>query len=299
MTDIDMRAVADDFALERFPTAHGPELKYRDYSPHGSEETAAPVLCLPGLTRNAKDFEELAPRIAATGRRVLAPDLRGRGLSDPDPDPSRYLPETYAVDMIDLLDALEVPRVVIVGTSLGAIMAMLMARHRPELVAGAVLNDLGAEVDAEGLKRVEAHMAAPRPRFASWEEAAAAFQSVAQPIFPRETGEAFWLAFVRRVMREEPDGGISPDYDPAIAEQVLAGRAVPATLSEAFEALRRKPTLVVRGALSDLLTPEILERMRARKPDLQVVEAEDVGHAPYMTENDVWPTVEAFLSTLR
>lgn len=286
---------AAPFTEHSFVTRDGVTLYYRDYAPVEADRDRAAVICLAGLTRNCRDFEELAPAVAGLGRRVITPDNRGRGRSEADPNPHRYVPATYAHDVIELLEALGVPRAVFIGTSMGALMTMLIARERSDLVGAAVLNDIGPVVDPDGLARIEAYLSAGLPSFASWEEAASAFNEVGRAAFPKQTDDAFWLTFAKRVMREAEPGRIVLDYDPAISTTAQADLLVPPGLWSGFDALADKPALVIRGAVSDLLTPQIAAEMRARKPDLDYAEVPDIGHAPFMTEPAAWAAVSAFL----
>src|SRR5579864_4508779 len=141
------------FVERRWTTPDGLQLSGRDYA-GAAAEARLPVICLHGLTRNARDFEDLAPRIAARGRRVLALDVRGRGQSAWDPQPMRYVPATYAGDVLALLDALGIARAVFIGTSMGGLITMVVGALRPSAVAAAVINDVGPELTPEGLARI-------------------------------------------------------------------------------------------------------------------------------------------------
>ncbi|MCG8442455.1 MAG: alpha/beta hydrolase, partial [Caulobacterales bacterium] len=266
---------------------------YRDYPPT-APEAGAPVLCLHGLTRNERDFEDVAPRIAALGRRVIAASMRGRAGSDPDPDHARYLPVTYVGDMALLLEELGLERVIVVGTSMGGLMAMVMAATAPQSLVAVALNDIGPELAPEGLARIQGYVGGGAP-VTSWAEAAAATRAINGVAFPDETGEEFWLAFARRIFREEAPDRIVLDYDPAISKPVQAGDAAPPDLWPLFEALKPIPTLLVRGALTDLLAPETVAAMKERKPDLEVAEVPRVGHAPLLTEPVAWEALERFI----
>src|ERR1700761_9014972 len=150
------RERADHIWADRFWTGAGPGslvLHARDYAA-ACGQARAPVVCLHGLTRNARDFEALAPRLAARGRRVLAVDVRGRGRSAWDPDPSRYVPATYALDVLALMDALAIARAVFIGTSMGGRITMVVGALRPAAIAAAVINDVGPELAPEGLARI-------------------------------------------------------------------------------------------------------------------------------------------------
>ena len=145
------------------PLPTGPFVYARDYAAMAGR---LPVVCLHGLTRNSADFEAVAPKIAALGRRVIAIDARGRGRSDNDPDATRYRPDVYVGDVLHVLDTLGIPRAVFLGTSMGGIMTMLAATIAPDRIAAAILNDIGAEVDPAGLKRIASYVGKAGP-FAS------------------------------------------------------------------------------------------------------------------------------------
>lgn len=279
-----------------FTTADGPKIHYRDYAPVGAV-TGVPVLCLHGLTRNVKDFEDLAPLLAGMGRRVIVASQRGRGLSDPDPVVERYHPLTYSIDMLGLLTELDIPKAVFVGTSMGGLMTMIIASQNPESLAGAVLNDIGPELAEAGLDRIKANTASREP-VTRWEEAADRSKQVNLACFPnRENDDAFWLDFAQRCWGERADGKIALEYDGAIIDQ-LGKDGAPPDLWGLWDAFGPIPTLLVRGAITDLITPETVAEMTRRKPDLQVVEVAGVGHAPFMTEDDAWPGIKKFVSGL-
>ncbi|HKT52983.1 MAG TPA: alpha/beta hydrolase [Caulobacteraceae bacterium] len=286
------------FSERYFTTSDGPRIHYRDYPATGTAR-GAPALCLHGLTRNETDFEDLAPMIAAQGRRVIAATQRGRGLSDHDPKPEHYLPAVYAGDMLSLLGSLGIDRAVFVGTSMGGIMTMLTAAAAPQRLAAAVLNDIGPVLDPAGLARIRSYTGVARPA-QSWAESAAIARELNQGAFPSETGEAFWLTVARRTFREAAPGRLELDYDPLIARGVQPPPEAPAgpepDLWRLFDALKPIPTLVIRGALSDLLATGTLEEMKRRKPDLATAEVPDVGHAPYMTEPAAWAALRGFLA---
>lgn len=263
-----------------FNSADGVRLHYRDYAgPHDKP----PILCLHGLTRNARDFEAVAARYAGDWR-VIALDFRGRGGSAADPDPSRYNPKSYAADVLKLLDQLGIADAVFVGTSLGGIVTMVVAAQFEERVAGALLNDVGPELAPEGIARILDYVGQP-VRYADWSEAAAALMARSGNVHPT-LDLAGWEVFARRTMREAKDGGIVYDYDMAIAEpfkSALAGQA--ADPWPLLDALKGRPVTILRGALTDLLTAEAAQKMVARLgQDAVLVEVPDVGHAPTYDE---------------
>lgn len=272
-------------------------LYVRDYAPL-LPETGLPVICLHGLTRNSRDFEIVAPRIAALGRRVLAVDMRGRGQSANDPDPAHYVPAVYAQDVMHLMDTLEIPRAVFVGTSMGGLITLVIAANAPDRIAASVLNDVGPVLSIEGLSRIAGYVGRVQP-VESWEEAAGAVRAVNGSAFPeRLDDDAFWLAFARRTFRERDDGKLEFDYDPhiALAFADFDEEAPPPDLTPLFDALAQKPMLSVRGAISDLFSEEAVAFMRERKPDLDTVTVEAIGHAPMLDEPEAWDALLNFLA---
>jgi pimeloyl-ACP methyl ester carboxylesterase len=277
---------------ERLVTAKdGLSLYVRDYAPitpsHG-----LPVLCLHGLTRNSRDFELVAPRIASLGRRVLAPDMRGRGASARDANPDHYAPAVYVGDVVTMLDALGIKQVAIVGTSMGGIIAMLMAAMAPGRIAATVLNDVGPVLEESGLKRIASYVGKAM-EFATWDEAIAAVRASQATAFPK-ADDAFWARFARRVCRQTAGGKIAYDYDPQIARP-FANTAAP-DMTPLFEALSKAPVLTVRGALSDLLSDEGIALMRIVAPDMPAAIVPDVGHAPTLEEPAAWDAIVDFLA---
>lgn len=277
-------------------TADGLALYVRDYPPL-APQTGAPVICLHGLTRNSRDFEIVAPRIAALGRRVVAPDMRGRGRSANDPDPAHYVPPVYAQDVLRILDELAVPKAVFVGTSMGGIITMIIGATAPDRIEAAALNDIGAKLGEEGIARIQVYVGRARP-VSNWAEAGEAVKASNLIAFPdRADDSAFWEMMARRTWREREDGKIEVDYDPTIA-LAFAGPDTAPTLdiTPLFQPLTAKPVLIVRGALSDILPPEAITHMRALKPDLAVAEVSRIGHAPNLDEPEAWDALLGFLA---
>lgn len=270
--------------------ADGLRLHYRDY-PGSSDEP--PLLCLHGLTRNVRDFTAFAERYSA-GRRVLALDFRGRGLSDHDPLPARYTPLTYASDVLQLLDQLDIDEAVFVGTSLGGLVTMTVAAMAPQRIAAAILNDVGPELSVEGLERIASYVGKGGP-FGSWDEAAdavARYSGNAHPNF----GHDDWVKMARRICRED-NGRIVLDYDRAIALPFQTkGPAPRVDLWPLFGALAQKPLLVIRGEISDLLSAEALDKMHEVAPDMKSVTVAGVGHAPLLDEPDAVAAIDQFLA---
>ncbi|MET0545271.1 MAG: alpha/beta hydrolase [Caulobacterales bacterium] len=271
----------------------------RDYPASGIASGKAPVICLHGLTRNSKDFEELAPRIAALGRRVVVMDVRGRGRSEYDSMPARYVPPTYAGDGAAWMEDLKIPRAVFVGTSMGGIITMILSALAPGRVAGAVLNDIGPRLEQAALDRIALYVGKPLPPAADWVEAAQRCKAVNGLAFPDES-DAFWMTFARRTYVER-DGGVALDYDPAIAAPFAhtysdQAKKTPAPdLTPFFDALAKKPLLTIRGEISDLFSADGLAYMQSRAPQMRTAIVPNVGHAPYMTEPAAWQAIRAFL----
>lgn len=272
--------------------ADGLRLHYRDYP---GDAGKSPLLCLHGLTRNARDFAEFAERYSPQ-RRVLALDFRGRGSSDRDPLPARYLPLTYAGDVLQLLDQLSIDRAVFVGTSLGGIVTMLIAAMAPERIEAAILNDVGPELSQVGLDWIRSYVG-KGARFSSWDEAARAVAENAGEAHPGfDHGD--WLNMARRLCRED-DGAVVFDYDMAIALPFeTQGPAPQVDMWPLFKALGQRPLVVIRGALSELLTAETLEKMRAAVPGMKSVTVPGVGHAPMLDEPEAVAAIDGFLATL-
>lgn len=275
-----------------FEVPDGLRLHYRDYPGTGDRP---PLLCLPGLTRNARDFAALAERYSP-GFRVIALEFRGRAESDYDPQPARYHPLTYAGDVIQLLDQLSIPQAIFVGTSLGGLVTMTVAMIAPDRIAGAVLNDVGPELKQVGLDRIQRYVGRGLS-FQTWEEAAAAVAESQGPSFPKyQHGD--WLAMARRVCREQ-DGEIIFDYDMAIADvfKPSAGTAS-VDMWPFFNAVAQKPLLVIRGAISELLSSETAAKMRQAAPEAAFVEVPDVGHAPMLDEPAAVRAIDDFLNSV-
>ena len=277
------------FTEHRFTARDGLALYYRDYAFAGNGQAQRPaVLCLPGLTRNSKDFHQPALRW-----RVICPDMRGRGRSPHDPDPANYRVETYLDDMRNLLAVLGLHRVVVIGTSMGGIMAMAMAAVMPTVLAGVVLNDVGAVVPAEPLKPIIDSMRG-RGSFATWDQAVFALRH-GFPDLPADT-DTEWMDLAQATFIEGPDGRIHRDWDLDIVKPLLALPAGDTDLWPYFRALKRVPTGVVRGAKSDILSAEILTAMIHDRPGLIHATVPNVGHPPNLSEQPSKEVIDAVLA---
>ena len=275
-----------------FTVRDGLRLHYRDYA--GASDRP-PLLCLHGLTRNARDWAEFAERYSPRFR-VLALEFRGRAESDYDPVPARYVPLTYAGDVIEMLDQLGIPEAVFVGTSLGGLVMMAIAAMAPQRISAAILNDVGPDVDPAGIGRILTYVGKDM-RFNSWDAAAEAIAANYGASFDRYTHDD-WVRMAKRNCRED-NGEICFDYDMAIAEPFRsAGPAPQVDLWPLFQALGQKPLLVVRGAKSDLLTARTAAKMQSVAPHMKLAVVQGVGHAPELNEPESIAAIDEFLASL-
>lgn len=276
-------------------SSDGLNLHYRNYpGPEGSAK--APVLCLHGLTRNARDFGALAEDLAAT-RRVIVPSMRGRGMSDYAKDSDTYSPVTYVADVEKLLAEQGITRFISIGTSMGGLMTMLMAAMQPGRIAAVVMNDIGPEVDAAGVARISGYVG-KGGSFPTWVHAARGLAEAHGSSFPDYDLDQ-WLELAKRTMVVTQNGRIGYDYDMAIAEPFAKpGNAAPPNLWLAFEALANVPMLLVRGELSDLISPETVKQMGVRNPAMRTVTVPRVGHAPTLDEPEVRAAIHALLDSV-
>ncbi|MEH3106391.1 MAG: alpha/beta hydrolase [Sphingomonas fennica] len=289
-----MAAAADDWTEGRWTAPDGTSLFYRDYP---GDPAVLPLLCLHGLTRNARDSAGLAAR-EAPGRRVIALDFRGRGESAHARDPMRYVPLTYAEDVEGLVAALGLGRIAIVGTSLGGIVAMLLAARRIVALAGVVLNDIGPVLDPAGIARIRGYVGRSGG-WPTWLHAARQLAETHGTFFP-DYGLDDWIGMAKRLCRLTPAGRIVLDYDPRIAEPFRAPEAdTAADLWPLAEALRDLPVLLVRGALSDILAEATAREMAARLPRLETVTIPRIGHAPTLDEPPAAAAIAGFLARLQ
>ena len=279
------------YDAHRFRSADGRlDLHARIYPSDGP-----PLLLMHGLTRNSADFDPLVVHLA--GRyRLVVPDQRGRGLSDWDPDPVNYRPDVYAADMFALLDGLGIGAAGLIGTSMGGLMAMIMGALQPARVPLIVLNDVGARLEVAGLERIQSYVGPSEP-MKSWDEAARACAANNASAFPDFDADD-WLAFARRTCSEMPNG-IMFAYDPAIAQSIKGTQpqTVPAELWPLWDALSALPVLVVRGALSDLLSATTVADMAGRHAGpLVLADIAERGHAPLLDEPLALDAIETFLA---
>lgn len=267
----------------------GLSLHYVEYG----EGDATPVMCLPGLSRNGRDFTELATSLCRR-RSVYCLDFRGRGQSAWDPDPSRYQPPVYVGDVMTLFEVLNLNKVILIGTSLGGIVSAGLCQTIPHRIAGVILNDIGPVIDPAGLARIGQYVGTGTV-WSNWDEAVESIRLINAPVYPDFT-EDQWLAFARQTCKQNEDNSIVQDYDPAIAQAFGKDDAADLDLWPLFETLKSVPGLLIRGALSDLLSAETAEEMTVRLPKLELVTVPNRGHVPTLTEPSAAMAIEAFVA---
>jgi pimeloyl-ACP methyl ester carboxylesterase len=253
------------------------------------------VLCLHGLTRNSRDFDDLALDLQAR-HRVIVPDVRGRGFSARDPNPQNYQPGVYVQDILSLLDTLSEKRAAIIGTSMGGLLAMMMGVGYRGRVSGMVLNDMGPEVDPVGLDRIKGY-AGRLPPPQNWNDAVAQTKFAFAEAWPGLSEER-WSVLARRGYREDASGAVRVDADPMIGEMLRAAPPATANLWPFWKALSGIPILAIRGAHSDILSAATLARMKTENPDLHQLEVAARGHAPLLDEPECLAAIDGFLATL-
>ncbi|WP_380877550.1 alpha/beta hydrolase [Sphingomonas sp. DBB INV C78] len=270
-----------EYSDEYWWSKDGLRLHYRDYA--GGSDGRPPILCIPGLTRNARDFSPVAERLAGAWR-VIAVDLRGRGDSAYAKDPMTYVPLTYLQDLEALLEELKVGRFVVFGTSLGGLLTMLLSATGRDRIAGALLNDVGPVVEPAGLARIRTYVG-KQANWPTWLHAARAIQQTNFAVYPDYEIEQ-WLAMAKRLCRLTPAGRIVYDYDMKIAEplKLPAGDGA-MDMWPAFEALGGRPVGLIRGEHSDVLSAATAAEMARRVDGLDLITVPGIGHAPALDED--------------
>jgi pimeloyl-ACP methyl ester carboxylesterase len=273
-----------------FWSRDGLRLHYRDYP----GPAARPVLlCLPGLTRNASDFDRLAQRLAGRWR-VVAVDLRGRGESAWPRDSLTYVALTYLLDLGLLIEAAAIERFVVLGSSLGGALALQLTTGHRSAMAGVILNDFGPTIAAAGLARLRANVGRGG-NWPTWLHAARDLGARNAAIYPGWS-LADWLGFAKRLCRVTAAGRIILDYDPRIAEPFrLPHGDAGSDLWAAFAALAGLPVLCLRGEFSDVLSAATVAAMAARLPAMTAVTVPGVGHAPCLDEAAAMAAISALL----
>jgi pimeloyl-ACP methyl ester carboxylesterase len=270
----------------------GLRLHYRDYA--GGDAGKPPIICIPGLTRNARDFEGVAARLAGQWR-VICVDLRGRGESAFAKDPMTYVPLTYLQDLEALLRHLAIDRFVLFGTSLGGLLSMLIASAEQGRVEGVLVNDVGPELDEAGIGRIRTYVGRPST-WPTWVHAARDLceaHKVAHPSWSLED----WLVYAKRVAKLSNSGRVVFDYDMRIAEPFkIATPVAGMDMWAAWRSLADVPVLIVRGELSDLFSPATMERMKSELGDAEAVTIPGVGHAPTLEEPEAQAAIDRLLA---
>ncbi|WP_299045909.1 alpha/beta hydrolase [uncultured Tateyamaria sp.] len=271
--------------MSTFQTSDGLTLYFEDAG------EGLPLLCLPGLTRTTRDFQYVTPHLPPC--RLIKMDYRGRGQSQWDPTWQTYSLPVEIRDVMELMDHLSLASVAILGTSRGGLNAMGLAAAAPERVLGAALNDVGPELDADGLAGIMAYLGR-RPAARTHAEAAAALPHVLKGF--RDVPPERWLHEARTHF-VETENGLDITYDPRLRDAVEAGGAVP-DLWPFFDALAGKPLALIRGAGSDLLRAETARKMQDRRPDMVYAEVPGRGHVPFLDEPAVVNAIRTWMGML-
>ncbi len=271
----------------------GLTLHYRDYAGPAGRPA---ILCIPGLTRNARDFEPVAEAFAGKWR-VICVELRGRGESDYARDSSTYVPETYVQDLLALFGQLDLGRVVALGTSLGGILSVLLANIMPQKFVGMIVNDIGPVIEPSGIARIRGYVG-QGGSYPTWMHAARALRETMADAYPDFT-ISDWLRVAKRLMVVSNSGRIGYDYDMRIADRLAEhGEAAPSDLWDAWKSLPDIPKLVIRGELSDILSAETLQRMEADVAGLETLTVARTGHVPTLDEPEVQAAIRKLLDRL-
>jgi len=267
--------MAVNFLEKSFTSRDGLKLYYREYQ--GSNQ---PILCLSGLSRNSKDFHRLALHLQKQGHLVICPDYRGRGKSDYDPNPMNYHPPTYLDDIFQLLTALNIHQVVVIGTSLGGLLAMAMGAAMPSYLKAVILNDVGPDVDKNGLKRIISYLSL-NTKYDSWDKAMDAAKAMFKMVNFANPDD--WQELAEASFKEYPDGKIGCNWDINIIEPLKQNKPTP-DLWPLFYSLKNIPLLTIRGEKSDILNEITLEKMISTNPKMQYITVPKVGHVPSLNE---------------
>jgi pimeloyl-ACP methyl ester carboxylesterase len=277
-----------------YTSSDGLGLYARQYGPDDAERT---IICIPGLTRNSADFAPVCEHLAKQFR-VFAVDLRGRGNSDYDSKPENYHPGTYAIDIITLLDQLSLDSAILIGTSLGGLVSIVLAATAADRVTAAVINDIGPEADEAGLARIKAYVNNAKP-VSDWPEAVAKTKASLGREYP-EFSDHDWQQFSENLYRENAKGVPALAYDPQIAVLLQSPGTPEATdLWPLFQLIQDLPLLLVRGELSDILSRECVAKMQQQLPDMEFLEIPNCGHAPLLSEPSALAAIDHFLSDPR
>ena len=274
--------------MPQFLTSDGLLLHYED------EGAGLAVLCLSGLTRNARDFDFVAPHLA--GVRLIRLDYRGRGQSAWSPDPLTYTVPREAQDVLELMDHLGLAQAAVLGTSRGGLIAMVLAYSHPARLSGVVLNDIGPELDPGGLDVIMGYLGR-HPEAATLDDLAVQRAAAMAAKFPG-VPLARWRQEVTHTHVETPEG-VRINYDPGLREAVIAAGAKGAPdLWPLFDAMAPLPCAVIHGANSDLLSDATVARMAERMPGLIVAHVPDRAHIPFLDEPEALDALNLWLEQM-
>ncbi len=285
-----------EFRVIRYASHDKLSLYARDYAAEG-EAARLPVICVHGLIRNSSDFDELAPWLAARGHRVIVPDIRGRGYSDYDSNAEHYALETYVDDVRMLCELLGIGRAIFIGTSMGGLITMLLSWRSSGLVQAAVINDIGPELDQAGIQRILSYAGQALP-LETWPQAVSYIKTINQAAFP-DNSEVEWEKWARRAFTLNAEGKPALRYDPPIARLLAGGKLQADVTLLKFAFLRlchARACLLVRGEISDLLSPAQVAELSAAAPTLELLTVPGIGHAPMLTEAVVLARLAEFLA---
>lgn len=285
-----------------YQSQDGLKLYARDYrkqfaTAEHTNANAPTIICIPGLTRNSADFHELCVHFMHSFP-IVSVDLRGRGLSEYDPNPSNYLPTTYAEDIQLLIDHLQLSSVVFVGTSLGGFVSLLVAANNPTYLQGLVINDFGPQIETSGLDRIKSYVG-KLPKVNNWDEALQQTKAINGNEFPNLTNEQ-WQTFTHNIFRENSQGCPELNYDSNIAVpfEETASDNVSMDLWPIFDLIKHIPILLIHGELSDIISANAVEAMMQRRPDMLQVEIPNCGHAPLLNEKKSFTAIKQFMNSV-
>jgi pimeloyl-ACP methyl ester carboxylesterase len=269
--------------LKKIPCSHPKESYQMAYWQWGDPTNDQVLLCVHGLTRNGRDFDELAQELAPDYR-IICPDIVGRGKSDWLTHPENYNYQTYQQDILTLLKHLEITQVDWLGTSMGGIIAMFLAAQSPSIIKRLILNDVGAVIPKAALQRIAKYVLIGDRLFSD-------FTAVEQHIRRNYAGfgqltDGQWQQLAQRSVTRLPDGNYRLNYDPNISHPFRNQKMndlQDVALWELWKLLTC-PILLLHGRESDLLSPEIIEEMQKQKPEMEVIHFDKVGHAPALMD---------------
>ncbi|PCJ32094.1 MAG: alpha/beta hydrolase [Alphaproteobacteria bacterium] len=290
----------NDHFVEKYYLSHdGLKLYYRDYNAGSSHKT--PLLCLHGLTRNSKDFDRFATHFSHD-RRVISLDIRGRGQSEYDPDYKNYQIPTYVQDVLAFLAHEKLNQVTAVGTSMGGLISMAIGAMNsgifPSIFKGIILNDIGPEIDPKGIERISGFVGNGHV-LQNWQQAISGMKALNGWLFP-DYSDAEWDMFARNSFREQDDGTIVADYDPAIGKAMkeTAEATIALDLWPLFAAISPIPVLTLRGENSDILSSETLLKMAETHPAFTALTVRGRAHTPDLFEDISLKAIDKFINSL-